>query len=82
MDEETRENEKPEGCDFCGWETDDLKFYTVPNGVGVVPEAWLCKVCRNTLAGNARHYPRQYENKDIMRNISYTTNMILDAMKK
>lgn len=64
--------EKPEGCDSCGHETHDLKFYEVE---------WLCKVCASTSAGNASRYPQQYENADILKMLAKCTNMILDAIK-
>ena len=76
----SNEKEKPEGCDSCGWETVELTFY-ISHGA-TIPEAWLCEVCESTFAGNAYHYPRQYQNKEIMRMISYTTNMILAEIRK
>lgn len=71
--------EKPETCDSCDYETKKLKWYESPGSQNV--EAWLCEVCAGTLAGNAYHNPRQYDNAPIMKQISYCTNLILDAIK-
>jgi predicted Zn-ribbon and HTH transcriptional regulator len=77
-DEVEAETEKPEECESCGYETERLTLYDSHNGDN--PLAWLCEVCASTYAGNAYHYPRQYENRHIMQQISYCTNLILDTM--
>ena len=72
---------KPEECNFCGYETKELEFYN--NQSAPIPEAWLCEVCASSVASSgAYHFPCQYENKDIIRHISYCTNMILSTMKR
>ncbi|KKK59161.1 hypothetical protein LCGC14_3037150 [marine sediment metagenome] len=54
--------EKPEWCDFCGWETKELKL-TGEQGVASGPQ-WLCDLCRDTLAGNVALHPTAY-NTDV-----------------
>lgn len=70
--------EKPEECSSCGYKTEQLEYYDAPGGIG----GWLCKVCASTYAGSAFSYPRLYQNIEIMQQISFTTNMILDAIEE
>lgn len=71
-------DDKPEECEFCHYETNKLEFFNAPGG----KDGWLCDVCASTYAGNAYHFPDHYENRHIMSQVSYSTNMILDAIKK
>mgnify|MGYP001611608330 FL=1 len=71
-------SEKSEACDSCDYHTQELKLY---ESRGAVPTAWLCVVCASTLAGNACHYPALYANVDVMKQISWCTNKILEEIK-
>jgi ribosomal protein L37AE/L43A len=78
-EDEKPEDEKPEECNFCGYPTVELVFYKYNHAE--IENAWLCEVCASTLAGNAYHFPRQYENQHIMKQVSFCTNLILDKLK-
>jgi hypothetical protein len=67
-----------ENCDACGYPTKNLKKYEFAAGK---EPGWLCECCAGTYAGNAFFYPEQYDNIEIMRQISYCTNMILDKLR-
>ena len=68
-----------EYCDSCGYETDNLTTY---RDYPAEEKVRLCNVCASTKAGNAQQYPNQYPNRDVLEMIAYTTNMILDEIKK
>ncbi|HJZ06361.1 MAG TPA: hypothetical protein VJ327_11025 [Patescibacteria group bacterium] len=74
--------EKPEECEACRFETDDLTFYDhgpgYPEGAG----HWICKVCACTMSGNAHRSPGCYKEYEVLHMLSYCTNLILDALKK
>jgi hypothetical protein len=38
--------------------------------------AWLCQVCRSTLAGNAYLYPGQYQNQPLFALVAWGINHI------
>lgn len=80
---------KPEECDNCSWETSALTecdAYARTRGHGpFTPDdekewAWLCEVCRSTLAGNAYLYPNQYPNGDVMAVVAWGINRILAGL--
>lgn len=76
----TNKNEEEySACDFCGYETTELEFIEAPftgnNG-------HVCKLCFSTFAGNALIYPNQYDNKEVMMQISFVGNTILAEIKK
>lgn len=63
-------NEKTDECESCGFETDELEevnAYARTQGAGPFTPAdehqwaWMCLVCRSTLAGNTFLYPNQYD---------------------
>lgn len=78
--------DKPDECESCLWETKDLTetdaYARTPGHGPFTPDdqkewAWLCNVCRSTLAGNAHLYPRQYEHADVMSVVAWGINRIL-----
>lgn len=82
---------KGDECDSCGWETDELEevdCYARIRGLGPLsPDdqkcwAWMCKVCRSTLVGNAYQYPNQYDDKDVLRTIAWGINYLSDQIKR
>jgi ribosomal protein L37AE/L43A len=76
--------EKPEDCNNCGWETDELKecdAYARVQGDDEKTWAWLCDICRNTYAGNAYLYPRQYENRDVLAMLAWGINRVLAEIR-
>lgn len=76
----SNKQERPESCYSCDYTTDKLKPYPADRGCGK-EDAWLCDVCASTLAGNAYFWPTHYESAEVMKQISYCTNLILDAIK-
>lgn len=78
--EPEEQDEKPEECDFCGYPTEKLEFYKYSHAD--VENAWLCEVCASTAAGTAYHFPRQYDQKEIMKQISFCANMILERIER
>lgn len=66
-------------CDFCGYETKELETIEAPVTGN---KGNVCKICFSTSAGNALIYPNQYDNKEVMKQISFVGNMILDEIKK
>lgn len=76
------ENEKPEECDACSFETDNLNYYEhgagYPKGAG----QWLCEVCWQTKSGNANRAPHAYHDPDALHMIAYCTNLILSEIRK
>jgi hypothetical protein len=60
MTDESRE--KPEECDFCGYETESLNYYRSGTGDR---DAWLCEICESTPAGNVELYPRGHSTTDV-----------------
>jgi hypothetical protein len=73
---------KPEECEFCEFETTDLKAYSnSPFTDNTDTHKWLCKLCAATPAGNACEYPRQYEGElNTLKTICYVGNAILKAI--
>jgi len=65
-----------EMCQSCGYQTKNVKFYESSGNSG-----YLCEICSCTQAGNAFHYPNQFENIKIMQQISFIGNMILDEIR-
>jgi predicted amidophosphoribosyltransferase len=76
-DLEIESDEEEPICSCCEYETKDLKEYEMGGKKGQ-----LCKCCASTFAGNSFFYPSQYPNSNIMKQISYCTNMILDEIRK
>jgi len=73
--------EKPEECDFCGYETEDLHY---AEGIAGQKEGWLCNLCYSTQCGNVFLYPTQYdyESHTILKALAQCTHLILDAIEK
>lgn len=80
-----------EGCDSCGWITDDLEefdAYARTTGHGpFTPDdqkewAWLCRVCRSTYAGNAHLYPRNYPDQPTLKTIAWGINYVAEVVRK
>lgn len=82
---------KPEECENCGWETDELTetdCYARGHRTGPMsPDdekefAWLCDVCRSTFAGTAFQYPRQYADQAaVLQTIAWGINRILHEIR-
>ena len=73
-----KREEKPEHCDFCGYGTKELTWYS--RGYG----GWLCSICASTAAGNVGLYPTSHQlaDVDVLKTVVGTTHMILDALAK
>jgi hypothetical protein len=60
------EEEQPDECDFCHWQTSQLHESPQPrypgNGqpMSGTMGGWLCTVCYSTHASNVFHYPTSY----------------------
>lgn len=81
---------KTEECECCGWETPDLEevdcYARTPGAGPFSPDdqkefAWMCKVCRSTMAGNSYQFPRQYPNADVLQMIAWCTNRVVDEFR-
>jgi hypothetical protein len=54
---EMAEQDKPEACQSCYFNTPDLTAYDDGyDSPGVVRKLWLCELCANSLAGNVARY--------------------------
>lgn len=84
---------KPEGCEACNFETEELEevraYARTPGHGPFTPDeeqewAWLCLVCRSTLAGNVYLYPRQHDDsaRVLASTICWGINTILAEIKK
>lgn len=62
-------DEKPEECSFCSYETEAL----TESDYG-----WICNVCFSSV--NSALFYSQHKDNDLARQISYCTNMILEAV--
>jgi hypothetical protein len=81
----TVDRNKPEECDSCHFQTDDLKMYHDRIAGLRHPEkadGWLCELCASTLAGNAWRWPEQYgDSGNTMRTVCYVGNVVLAAIR-
>jgi len=82
---------KSEECDCCGWKTEaltqtDAFARTQGHGPGTPREekewAWLCEVCRSTMAGNSYLYPRQYPDATVLQMLAWQTNYLASLIKE
>ncbi len=72
-------------CDGCGYEKEKAGLTKVIEDhaeKGSTRIGWLCKLCYETIAGNAYFFPSQYPNQEILRQINYVGNAIFDAIKE
>ena len=70
---------KPEECNSCAYETQELTFYDPRPGN--VEGPWLCDLCAGTLAGSAAERPEAYRDPVVLQTICYVGNVILDAIR-
>lgn len=82
--------EKTDYCESCLFETDDLKevdcYARVPSAGPFTPDdqkvwGWLCEVCRDSYAGMAYQFPRNYENQPVLAMIAWGVNHIASLIK-
>ena len=76
------EEQKPEACYACGFETSELNDYKTSN----MPEEesmWLCGLCASTMSGTAYQYPNNFPDRsaDVIHTICYVGNLILKELK-
>lgn len=81
--------EQPEQCDACHFKTPLVKPYRnqrVGMGFRTDPETgthvWFCHLCAETLSGNARQWPEQYANADVLNTLCYIGNAILRELSQ
>lgn len=78
------EEEKPESCYACGFETTELlevKNHRNP----IEPESmWFCDLCASTHSATAYEYPSNFPDRsgDVLHTICYIGNVILQEIKK
>lgn len=55
-------HDKPEECQVCSFETEDLKAFECDPGATVpaTTHNWRCTLCANTLTGLLNDYPYVY----------------------
>ena len=72
-------------CGSCGYEAELEKCprWRRTDGAEATDEVWLCKVCRNSPAGNAAMYPMNYppDVATVLQMMAACTNMILDEIR-
>jgi len=71
------QREKPEECEACNFETTELKLYDNNK-----PGFWLCEICAKSVSGNAKIYPKPYENKELLHMQAFCTNMVIAEIRK
>jgi hypothetical protein len=77
------EREKPEECDCCGFETEDLTFYEgldtkiAGGGRTVKDDFWFCGLCASTPASTRYRY---CDEADALKTMCYVGNTILAAL--
>lgn len=66
-------------CDGCGYETE---VELVKSEIEIRGEEFhLCKICMNTVIGNAAMYPHQYKGElTTLRLLGFLANLIIDEM--
>jgi hypothetical protein len=69
-------------CAACGWEMDEAEWtFKARPGTCVTEDLPGCRLCAETLCGNALYHPNMYPG-DVLRSISYIGNVLLAAIKK
>lgn len=79
MTKTDHEDERPDECENCAFET-TVKPYRVYRGFPNVSYKWLCELCAGTPAGNAYEYPEQFRNVPLFQTVCYVGNAILHAL--
>lgn len=84
----TTAQEKPDYCDGCDVETDQLTLYGGSSAgqtrqIGGDP-AWLCVFCESSFTGNIARYPQAYssDTRTLARIISQQNHLLLREIKK
>lgn len=82
MKDNSKPEDKPEECEFCEFNTADLKAYpNSPLRDQAYSHTWLCLLCASTRAGNACEYPRLYEGETAaLMTICFVGNTILKKL--
>lgn len=70
------DDEKPESCQCCGWDTEDLLSFSPP---GIERTFWLCWVCDCSFASKAEIYPRQVDLVDVLKTIAWGINYLKES---
>lgn len=68
-------------CSNCHYKINDLMKIERTHGEKMGCTWYLCKVCRETFAGNAYEFPRYYD-AQLYGTIAYIGNMILAEIRK
>lgn len=79
---EISQEEKPEECEGCHYETAELTFYKAPPAGA---SAWLCRLCAGTRTGALRQYPpnsRSFDNVLMLETVCYVGNVILAELRR
>lgn len=84
MKDNSKREDQPEECEFCEFQTADLKAYTnSPLRDQAYSHKWLCLLCASTPAGNACEYPRLYEGETAtLKTTCFVGNTILKEIGK
>lgn len=79
------DDEKPEGCDCCGFETTDLDVYPRDNPSPENKTKWLCAFCSSTPTGVRYEYKQHLADvdaTDILKTVCYIGNVLLEKIEK
>ena len=78
---ESQDDQQPEECHSCSYETTALTRYEHTTRQG--EPHWLCELCAGTLASSALEHPHHYSDGGAtLKTICYVGNVILDAIRK
>lgn len=79
MPDDPLDDQKPDQCENCDWETPFLTSYTLPMTGRLV---WFCKVCLSSEMGNAMTSRMGDDGQRILRAMAWQTNYIVARMKE
>ena len=73
------DDEKPESCQCCDWETEDLISFFHHGRQRIF---WLCRVCDSSFASKAEIYPRQVDLVDVLKTLAWGINYLEGVIRR
>ncbi len=76
--------EKPDECECCGFETEELIAYPFPFMFSDLDTThqWACAFCNDTRASHANAHPENYRDPQMLKAICYIGNAIIAEIRK
>ena len=77
-------DDKPEYCDGCEFETPELtRFESQPyhNSRQKLEVNWFCSLCASTAVSRAVDYPTQFPHADVLKTICYVGNALIQEIR-